>query len=334
MKQKVLILTDHENHSVENSLYEFASKMLAHKQTLKIDIASRAIAKNKRFFNGIKKAPLYATNINSSFAFIKEDHPLSKDYKIVNIKEYHLIWLRLPPPLSKEILDFFSIKFKNAIVINNPKSIYKTGSKAFLVNFPSVCPEMKVCNSLEEIRDFKDLFTIVLKPFNEYGGRGIIKIDKNIVISNGKSISFNEFAKSYENSPISYLAVKYLKNVNQGDKRIIVVNGEILGAALRLPAENSWLCNVAMGGSSIIADIEEEEEKIISLINPILSKAGIVMYGIDTLVNDKGQRVLSEINTTSIGGLPQIAKLLNKPLVEKAINQIWNYYNTKTKENG
>jgi len=144
-------------------------------------------------------------------------------------------------------------------------------------------------------------------------------------------VSFEEFAASYVENPIDYLAVKFLENVKQGDKRIVVVNGEILGASLRLPAENSWLCNVAMGGSSNMAEVESEEEEIIRLINPTLSDMGIVMYGVDTLVGDDGKRVLSEINTTSIGGLPQIAAMRNEPLVERAIDLIWEYYNEKKK---
>ena len=128
--------------------------------------------------------------------------------------------------------------------------------------------------------------------------------------------------------------MKYLKNVKQGDKRIVVVNGQILGASLRLPADNSWLCNVAMGGSSNITQVEKEEEEIIRIINPTLSDKGIVMYGVDTLVGDDGKRVLSEINTTSIGGLPQIAAMNNLPLLERAIDLIWEFYNDKKKQIG
>ena len=120
--------------------------------------------------------------------------------------------------------------------------------------------------------------------------------------------------------------VKYLKNVTQGDKRIIVVNGKIMGASLRLPPEGSWICNASMGGSSYAAEVDKDEENIISVINPVLSKMGIVMYGIDTLVNDERRRVLSEINTTSIGGLPQIAGFRKKPVVEEAIDLIWKYF--------
>ena len=334
MKKKVLILTDHSNHSSENSLYALALKMLGHEETHSVDIASRAIEINSAFFAGSDTAALFATKIGSDFGYRNNDHPLSKNFSEVDIATYDLVWLRLPPPLSKEVLAFFSSKFSTAIVINEPSSINETGSKEFLLNFPSVCPSMKICSSLEDIIEFKALFPIVLKPFNEYGGRGIVKIEGDVVSEGNQSISFNDFSRSYESNPIEYLAVKYLKNVKQGDKRIVVVNGEILGASLRLPAENSWLCNVAMGGSSNVAQVEKEEEEIIQLINPTLSDKGIVMYGVDTLVSDDGKRVLSEINTTSIGGLPQIAAMNNLPLVEQAIDLIWEFYNDKKKRNG
>jgi len=239
----------------------------------------------------------------------------------------------MPPPLNVEFLEFIDASFHDSLIINDPKSIYETGSKKFLMKFQSVCAPMKTCESLDDIVEFSSLFPIVLKPFNEYGGRGILKINGNTVSSGNEDFSFEDFANTYRQNPTHYLAVKYLKNVKQGDKRIVVVNGEILGASLRLPAEDSWLCNVSMGGTSNRTEVEPEEEEIIKLINPILTKMGIVMYGVDTLVGDDGKRVLSEINTTSIGGLPQIAAMKKEPLVERAIDLIWDYYNYKVKDN-
>lgn len=113
--------------------------------------------------------------------------------------------------------------------------------------------------------------------------------------------------------------------MTKGDKRVIVVGGKILGASLRLPAKDSWICNVAMGGSSNHAVADAEEITMVEKINPTLQKMGIVMYGVDTLVGDDGKRILSELNTTSIGGLPQIAALMGQPLVEEAVELIWAY---------
>ncbi len=334
MNNRVLILTDHTNHSSENSLYDLSVKMLAHSNTKSIDIASRGNKINSEFFNSNQQSKLWATRINQEFKYEGENHPLSKDFIQVNLTSYDLIWLRLPPPINTRFLDHLDEIFSNAVIINNPKGITQTGSKAFLINFPNISPPMKICYTLKDIIEFKKSFPIVLKPFREYGGRGIVKISNDLVISGTANWSFDEFAKTYNENPVEYLAVKYLKNVTKGDKRIVVVNGEILGASLRMPANDSWLCNVSMGGSSHFAEVKPEEVEIIKIINPKLAQLGIVMYGVDTLVNDDGKRILSEINTTSIGGLPQIAKKRNEPLVEKAIDLIWKYFNDKKKENG
>jgi len=325
-KRNVLILTDHQNHSSENSLYALATAMVSHSITQKVDVVSRANVENKPFFDCVKGSAIHGTSITEDFKYAQEDHPLSKPTQLIRIRDYDLIWLRLPPPLSTRFLNSMDSIFKDAVIINNPSGIIKTGSKQFLLNFKNVCPPMKVCSSLSDIISFKNEFPIVLKPFREYGGRGIMKIDGDNVSVGNMLISFEEFTKQFEKNPTEYLAVKYLKNVGKGDKRIVVVNGEILGASLRLPAKGSWICNVAMGGTSNIADVDEEELTIVNTINPVLSRLGIVMYGLDTLVGDDGKRVLSEINTTSIGGLPQIAKLRKLPLVERAIELIWDYY--------
>jgi len=245
---------------------------------------------------------------------------------------YDVVWLRLPPPLPKPFLIFLKHKFPNVIFINDPDGIYETGSKEFLMNFTDVCPPMRLCYSVEDILEFAVRFPIVLKPFREYGGKGIVKIKGDRVWEGKKEYLLSTFLQKIEKSDIEYLAVKFLKNVGQGDKRIVVVDEKIIGASLRLPAKDSWLCNVAMGGRSIAGSVNEEEVKIIERINPLLSKLGIVMYGVDTLVDDDGKRVLSEINTSSIGGIPQMQKQQDLPLVKETTDEIWNYIVTKNKE--
>ena len=323
-RYKVLILTDHSNHTSENSLYELAVQLLKHKNTVGVDVASRANPLNSSFFNCQADAALFVSSISHDFQFDKKAHPLDANFNEAKYKDYDLIWLRMPPPLSKELLDYISMKFKDQVIINRPDGIHTTGSKEFLVEFQSVCPPLQLIRSMEDIVEFKKNFAIVLKPFRAYGGAGIVRIEDNRVWSGKDELSFMEFQEQYQN--VEYLAVKYLKNVHQGDKRIIVVNGEVLGASLRLPAEGSWICNVSMGGSSNKTSIAPEEFEMIEKINPKLKEMGIVMYGIDTLVGDDGKRVLSELNTTSIGGLPQIARMNQEPLVEKAIDLIWQYY--------
>lgn len=322
---KALILTDHSRHSSENSLYALASELTRHSAIMQVDIASRKTDSNFDFFNATVGADLWVTTIDETFAFHIDDHPLDKVDAKADVELYDFIWLRMPPPLSESLLYFLDQVFKGKVIINNPLAIYETGSKAFLLNFKELCPPMRLCHSFEDIALFNKEHPIVLKPLREYGGKGIVKIEGSSVMEGGEATTLEAFADQYQQNPIDYLAVKYLKNVNQGDRRIIIVDGELLGASLRLPAADSWLCNVSMGGTSHQTAISPEEIEIVKTIDPILSAKGIVMYGVDTLMGDDGKRVLSEINTTSIGGLPQIARLNGQPLVEKGINTIVSY---------
>jgi glutathione synthase len=326
MKQfKMLVLTDHTNHSSENSLYELVLTMRIHSLCKQIDIATKGNDLNNDFFNNHNTEYLYASKVDEDFAFSPNGKAFKKNIQKVFIRNYDVIWLRMPPPLSAGFLNFLIQKFPMQLTINNAKGIQETGSKKFLTHFANCCPPMKICNSIQDILSFKNRFPIVLKPFREYGGKGIIKIDGANVWEGNTKMSLDFFLEKLKGTKIEYLGVKFLKNVSMGDKRIIVVNGKIMGASLRLPAKDSWICNVAMGGSSHYTEADEEEVEIVNRINPMLLKMGIVMYGVDTLVGDGNKRVLSEINTTSIGGLPQIARLVKKPLLEEAVNLICDY---------
>jgi len=127
----------------------------------------------------------------------------------------------------------------------------------------------------------------------------------------------------------NYLAMKYLKNVSQGDKRILVVNGKIMGASLRIPKPGQWLCNVSQGGTSVAAEITPEEEEMIAAVAPVLLEKGVVIFGADTLMDDDGKRVLSELNTNSIGGFPQAEAQTGRPILQQTINGIYTYLTSR-----
>jgi len=331
-KYKMLVLTDHRNHSAENSLYELVRTMSRHQRCAQIDVATRGYKVNDLFFKNHGFKTLFVTKADDSFAYHKDGKSFKKNLRKDSLGNYDVVWLRMPPPLSEDFLHYLAKTFPNVLIINDPSGIYKTGTKAFLMNFQELCPPMRLCQSVEDIIQFKNRFPIVLKPFREYGGKRIVRIDGDRVWEGKEECSFDTFIEKINTSEIAYLGVKFLKNVKNGDKRIVVVNGKIMGASLRLPAKDSWICNVAMGGSSNQTIVTEDEIKVVQRINPTLSKLGIVMYGVDTLEDDDGKRILSEINTTSIGGLPQIEKLSGRPVVQEAVNLIWNYIHKKTQK--
>lgn len=326
---KMLVLTDHRGHSQENSLYALGRALHRHAWCAQIDVATRWNPLNDPFFQGLHKGNLFVNAIDQDFAFNQDGRSFKKTLRKAKLAEYDLFWLRLPPPIPKYFLDFLLKEFPDKLIINNPKGVWETGSKKFLLQFPDICPRMHYCRSMAEIIAFKEQFPIVLKPLRAYGGKGLIRIDGEKVWMENTEISFSAFIAKMADAELEYLGVEYLPKVSLGDKRIIVVDGHIMGGSLRLPPKDSWICNVAKGGSSHRAEIEEEERDIIKRINPLLAEMGVVMYGIDTLVGNDGKRVLSEINTTSIGGLPQIGKQQGSSVVQQAVHLIWNYVKHK-----
>ena len=325
MKYKILVLTDHIRHSAENSLYPLLRSMCQHPYCVQLDVGTRANQLNDSFFKQHQERALFVNRVDENFAYHPEGKAFEKGIRKEKVESYDVIWLRMPPPLSSGFLNFLAGEFPRQFIINSPKGILETGSKSFLLNFPKLCPPMKICRTIDDILEFKSRFPIVLKPFREYGGKGIVKIKDDQVWEGVERSSLDSFINKIKDTEIEYLGVKYLEKVYQGDKRIVVVNGKIIGASLRLPPSRSWLCNVAMGGTSTQTEVDEAERKMVDQVNTLLAERGVIIYGLDTLQGDDGVRVLSEINTTSIGGLPQIAKFDGRPVVEEAIELVFDY---------
>jgi glutathione synthase len=192
-----------------------------------------------------------------------------------------------------------------------------------------LCPEPHLCQSIEEAMALSDRQEIVLKPLLSYGGRGIVRLSKEYCWNGNDRYAIAQLSTFLSDTHFPMLSMPFLKNVIQGDKRTIVVNREILGSALRLPAEGSWMCNVAQGGHARLDKPTEDERIIQEILTPILYRKGVVMYGFDTLVGDDGRRVLSEINTLSIGGLVPLQEMSGKPILRRAAELLWDYLEGK-----
>lgn len=327
MKYSLLVLTDHSSQNKENSIFALLGAMREHPYCQRIDVASRGWEVNAPFFSGKDAGHLMASPVTQDFAFHPEGLHFKAGWRAVKLKEYDAIFLRLPPPLNNDFLKFLTLHFPDRKIINRPSGLLKTANKAYLLNFPEICPEIKLCEKVEDIREFSKKFPIVLKPLRNYGGQGIVKIQNGRVEVDGQEQSLDDFLSQYTREPAPYLGMKFLKNVSEGDKRIIVVNRKVLGGVLRLPPPGAWLCNAAQGGKATSSELTPEEENIARIIGPALHKEGIVMFGFDTLVDDRGKRILSEINTLSIGGLPQMGVLNGQPVVSRAATLLWQYIN-------
>ncbi|WP_235295905.1 ATP-grasp domain-containing protein [Portibacter marinus] len=312
---KILILTDHLTHSDTNSFYLIANSLYNNDSISEVHICSRSQKENEGFFDGeqhLFRSKQLDSNIDyASFDnWIRNQPPVRED-----ISYFDYILLRLPRPIHPSFFDFLVKIFDEKKIINRPSGIKKIGNKAFLTEISRFTAPVKLLRDINDIEQFRGKFPVVLKPLEEYGGKGIIKIENDLVyIGNDRQLSFPEFKNLYRSQPQQYLGMKFLRNVKNGDKRIVVANRRILAATLRFPAADSWLCNVAQGGSAALSGITEEEKDMISFLDPIMIKEGIFMYGLDTLENDQGQRVISEINVLSVGGLAPSAELSGQNL--------------------
>lgn len=327
-KYRVLVLTDHRGHSAENSIYALLRAMVQSERCASVDIASRGMAENDAFFYDLDATGgLMGAPVRADFAYDDQAYYYTRGLGPLVLTDYDFVFLRLPRPLSDAFLHWLPSVFSTQAMVNHPEGILATSTKAFLLNFPQLCPAMKLCHTLDDVLEFAAQTDLVLKPLQEYGGKGLLKI-QNKQVDDGDNI-YDLAAYAPQLTALlaegDLLAMKFLKNVSQGDKRIIVVDGEIMASSLRLPAEDSWLCNVARGGTSVPTDVTPEEIDIIQTINPRLRKEGVLIYGADTLVDDNGKRVLSEVNTLSIGGFPQAEIQTGRPIVSLTIHKLFEY---------
>lgn len=337
---KILILTDHKNHTPEDSIYPMAVKLSRHQMCDHVDVAryqliikflltihSRFNKANEDFFFNFTTTKVCVAKVTEKFG--QDRNELLKQDRKMDINSYDIIFLRLPRPTSVEFFYFLTKNFPEERIINRPSGILNCGSKKFLLNFPYQCPEMMLCKTIGDVLKFqKQVGTLVLKPFEGSGGKGIIKADNDWVWIDGyKKIAFNDYMptlkENLQHEP--YLAMKYLRNVYQGDKRVVVVNGEIIGASLRRPPKDSWICNASQGATSHKTAPTEDEIAICKAISPTLLEKGIVLYGFDTLVGDDGKRILSEINASCVNGLVQGQATSGVPIIQRAVDGIWKY---------
>ncbi len=324
---RILALTDYRGHSNQNSIYPLLRGIQAHERCVSVYVASRGFEKNKSFFLREESALLFASKVDPSFGYTEEGDHYKENLDVIDPETIDIVLMRLPRPVSDEFLIWVKETFSESLMINDPIGILETSSKAYLLNFPELCPSMQLCRSVDQVIAIANDHPIVLKPLKEYGGKGLLKIE-GTKTDDGQGI--HDTQSYLENISVvldqeGYLAMKYLKNVTEGDKRLLVVDGQIMTSVLRMPAEGSWLCNIAQGGRPEPSEPTESEYAIIDEISPYMRKAGVFMYGVDTLMDDDGQRILSEINTLSIGGFISGESENGNQLVDDTLEKLFNY---------
>jgi glutathione synthase len=185
------------------------------------------------------------------------------------------------------------------LVVNDPGSVRNAPEKLFVLRFRELMPPTLVTRDRDQIRAFwREHGDIILKPLFGNGGAGVFRLrpgDENLT-------ALLEMYEAVQREPV--MVQRYLPEVRDGDKRIILVEGEPVGGVLRVPAEGEARANLHVGGRPVKTRLSAREREICAAIGPSLRAQGLIFVGIDVI-----GEWMTEINVTSPTGIQEIARL-------------------------
>jgi glutathione synthase len=185
------------------------------------------------------------------------------------------------------------------LVVNNPAEVRNAPEKLFVTHFPQLMPPTLITRDKREIEAFRDEFgDIVMKPLHGHGGAAVVRLLRED--PNFGSI-YDLFASIFKEP---WVVQRFLPKVTEGDKRIILIDGEAAGAVNRVPAANDIRSNMVRGGAAKPTDLSPREREICETIGPELKKRGLIFVGIDVIDGN-----LTEINVTCPTGIRAIKRL-------------------------
>lgn len=222
--------------------------------------------------------------------------------KRIELSEMDVILMRQDPPFNMAYITathFLEHIQSKTLIVNNPVEVRNAPEKLFVTLFRHLMPPTLISQNTNEILEFRRKHRdIIVKPLFGNGGAGVFHIkpdDENL------SALLEMFNKA-STEPI--IIQQYLPQIRKGDKRIILVDGEPVGAVNRVPLEGEARANFHVGGSGQKTDLTEKETEICQEIGPVLKQKGLIFVGIDVIGG-----YLTEINVTSPTGIQEINAL-------------------------
>lgn len=180
------------------------------------------------------------------------------------------------------------------LVVNNPRSVRNAPEKVMVLDYRRFMPPTLVTRSVDEVRAFQaEHGAVVVKPIHGNGGKAIFRVPAE---GDNLSALFEVFNQTW---PEPHMVQPFLPEVAQGDKRIVLIDGEVAGAINRKPGEGEFRSNLAVGGSAEATELTGRELEICAAMGPELKRLGLIFVGIDVI----GGQWLTEINVTSPTGI-------------------------------
>lgn len=231
------------------------------------------------------------------------------------LEEMDAVFMRTDPPVNVPylyatyILDY--VNPAKTLVINSPAGLRMANEKMYALQFADVIPKTIVSQDKRVIRQFiEQQGAAVIKPLGGKGGEGILLIEPG-------DRNFNSLVEISTQNQYPIMVQTFLPEAKDGDKRVILLNGEPIGAVNRIPTGSEFRGNMAVGGRVAAAEITERDRQICSLLAPTLRRDGLIFVGIDVIGG-----YLTEVNVTSPTGIREVDRLNNVRLGEQVIRWV------------
>ncbi len=235
--------------------------------------------------------------------------------RILDLAEADVVLLRQDPPFDLAYITsthFLERIGPKTLVVNDPAHVRNAPEKLFVMEFSDLMPATLVTRSREAIERFRATHgAVVMKPLYGHGGASVFKVSERD--PNFGSL-FDLFSVTFREP---WVVQKFLPRVVEGDKRILLVDGEPLGAVNRVPAQDDIRSNMVRGGAAAATDLTDREREICAKLGPQLKQRGLLLVGIDVI-----DGFLTEINVTSPTGLRALTRIGGPDLAPAVLDVI------------
>ena len=232
---------------------------------------------------------------------VEGNHFTLGEEEIVDLADVDVVWLRQDPPFDMSYITtthLLDMVRDETLVVNDPFWVRNYPEKLLVLGFPDLTPPTLIARDLDAIKAFRhDHGDMILKPLYGNGGAGVFRLkpeDSNLN-------SLHELFAAINREPL--IAQKFVPDVSNGDKRIILVDGVPIGAINRIPAEGETRSNLHVGGRAERVGLTERDQEICAAIGPLLKEKGQIFVGIDVIGD-----CLTEINVTSPTGIQELER--------------------------
>jgi glutathione synthase len=233
---------------------------------------------------------------------VESAHFEREDYRQIDlVKDVDVVLMRQDPPFDLSYITATHLLERlegQTLVVNDPASVRNAPEKVFVLDFAQYMPPTLIARRIEDVRAFhaRHPGDLVMKPLHGNGGKAVVRIP-----ADGSNLG--ALIELFDNAWVEpHMFQPFLPEISEGDKRIVLIDGEVAGAINRRPGEGEFRSNLAAGGYAEPTTLNAREEEICAAMGPALKERGLVFVGIDVI----GGKWLTEINVTSPTGIVAI----------------------------